>query len=159
MTRIKLFLSAILLITSVNVLAMAEGQSIIHFKSGDYQKILDKHADQAFVLVLWSVTCSSCIKEMDMLQEIHREQPGLEIVMLSTDDVSEVDEVNQLLAEKGIADLESWVFAESSSQRLRYEIDPEWYGEIPRIYFFDAQHQRQGFSGKMTKQEFISQLQ
>ncbi len=158
MTRIKLFLSAILLIASVNVLAMAEGQSIIQFKSGDYQKMLDKHADQAFVLVLWSITCSSCIKEMDMLQEIHQQQPDLKLVMLSTDDISEQDEVNQLLAEKGIADLESWVFADSNSQRLRYEIDPGWYGEIPRIYFFDAQHQRQGFSGKMSKQEFVSQL-
>ncbi len=121
--------------------------------------MLDKHTDQAYVLVVWSITCSSCIKEMEMLQKIHQEQPDLNLVMLSIDDISELEAVNQLLAEKGIADLESWIFAESNSQRLRYEIDPEWYGEIPRIYFFDAQHQRRGFSGKMTKQEFVAQLQ
>lgn len=148
-----------LLIFSVHSFASVESQKAIPFISGSYPKILDNHADQAFVLVVWSITCSSCIKEMEMLKEIHQEQPDLKLVMLSIDDISELAEVNQLLSEKGITDLESWVFADSNSQSLRYEIDPEWYGEIPRIYFFDAQHQRQGFSGKMTKQEFIAQLQ
>lgn len=157
MRQVIIFFFAFIVLT-VNVFAETENRSAMPFTSGSYQQLLTKHADQAYVLVVWSITCSSCIKEMEMLQEVHQERPELNLVMLSIDDISDRDDVNELLAEKGIGDLESWVFAESDVQQLRYEIDPTWYGEIPRIYFFDAQHQRQGFSGKMSKQDFLSLL-
>ena len=156
MRQVKLFFFAFVVLFSVNVVAVTETRSAMPFTSGSYQQLLVNHAEQAYVLVIWSITCSSCIKEMEMLREVHQERPDLKLVMLSIDDISDLDEVNELLSEKGIGDLESWVFAESNAQQLRYEIDPTWYGEIPRIYFFNAQHQRQGFSGKMSKQDFLS---
>ena len=158
MRQVELFFFAFVALFSVSVVAATETRSTMPFTSGSYRQILTNHADQAYVLVVWSITCSSCIKEMDMLREVHQERPKLNLVMLSVDDISDLDEVNELLTEKGIGDLESWVFTESNAQHLRYEIDPTWYGEIPRIYFFDAQHQRQGFSGKMSKQDFVSLL-
>ena len=133
-----------------------EASKTTPFTVGSYQKILEAHANEPFVLVLWSVNCSACMKEMEVLRDLHQERKNLNIVMLSTDDVSERDDVVAVLRQKGIAELESWVFAESNSQLLRYEIDPTWYGEIPRTYFFDAQHQRRGISGKISKQEFVT---
>lgn len=156
MYKVKLLL--VLLLVSTNKLAAVETQGIMPFRSGSYQQMLDRHADKAYVLVVWSISCASCIKEMAMLKEVHQEQPELKLVMLAIDDISEQDEINSLLAKQGIADLESWAFADDDVQGLRYQIDPTWYGEIPRIYFFDEQHKRQGFSGAMTKQEFLGAI-
>jgi len=35
--------------------------------------------------------------------------------------------------------------------KLRFYIDPGWYGELPRSYFYDAAQQRSGHSGALTR--------
>jgi hypothetical protein len=37
-----------------------------------------------------------------------------------------------MLAETGLAAAENWTFGDGFVERLRYEIDPQWRGEIPR---------------------------
>ena len=129
------------------------------FKYGSYQQILSSHNGEPFVMVVWSVTCSACLKEMEILKEIHDDKTDLKMVMLSVDDFSVADEVHAVLEKNGISGLESWVFSESNTQRLRYEIDPTWYGELPRAYFFNAERQRKAVSGKLSKKEFMALIQ
>jgi len=38
-------------------------------------------------------------------------------------------------------------FAESDEERLRYSIDKNWYGELPRTYYYDTSHQVKTLSG------------
>ncbi|MGR9099727.1 MAG: TlpA family protein disulfide reductase [Gammaproteobacteria bacterium] len=126
------------------------------FKQGSYQQLLKAHEGESFVLVVWSLTCSSCLKEMETLREIHAENKTINLVMLSVDDYAESEEIGAVLAGNSMSDVESWIFTESNSQRLRYEIDPAWYGELPRTYFFSSDHQRKGVSGKLSKEKFLS---
>ena len=133
----------------------AEKDKQNQFQSGSYQQILANNKEQPFILSVWSVTCSSCLKEMELVRKIHNKKPELKFVMLSVDDFSDVDEVRNILYKQGVADLESWVFAEQNSQRLRFEIDSGWYGEIPRTYFFDKSHNRVGVSGLITEKEYL----
>ena len=37
-----------------------------------------------------------------------------------------------MLAQTGLATAENWTFGDGFIERLRYEIDPRWQGEIPR---------------------------
>jgi hypothetical protein len=37
-----------------------------------------------------------------------------------------------MLDEAGLGNAESWVFTDQFVEPLRYEIDPQWSGEIPR---------------------------
>jgi hypothetical protein len=37
-------------------------------------------------------------------------------------------------------------------------IDPHWYGEIPRTYFFDKAHSRVGISGLITEKEYLKMI-
>ncbi|MFA5982665.1 MAG: hypothetical protein WC782_01505 [Methylococcaceae bacterium] len=139
----------------------ADGQEIQlqPFNASSYQEILAANKEQAFVLVLWSTTCSSCLKDMDLLKNIHQEQPSFKIITLSTDDLSETDEIKTILSQHELGNLENWVFADPNSQKLRFQIDPKWYGELPRTYFFDAQHQRTGVSGAFSRDKFLAMLQ
>lgn len=140
------------------LLASTAGQAgqphIRPFLPGSYQQLLDSHAKQPFMLVVWSIGCSSCLKEMELLSALHKNRPDLKIVMLTTDDASASAEIRTILNRHQLADTENWVFASENAQKLRFEIDPRWYGELPRTYFFDADHQREGVSGVLTQEDY-----
>lgn len=132
------------------------------FNSGSYQHLLTSYKNQPFVLIIWSINCSSCFKEMSLITKLHQQQPKLNLVMLAVNDHSVDAQINEILAEFKLNKLENWVFVEDNSVKLRFEIDPNWYGELPRTYFFNAQHQRIGISGVISEekyQQLLGQMQ
>lgn len=132
----------------------SETPTIRAFGSGSYQKILQAHEKQGFMLILWSLDCPTCIKDMELLSQIHKNRPDLKIVMIATDEFSASNDIQNLLSKYQLNDLENWLFADDNSQKLRYEIDPGWYSELPRTYFFSASHQREGISGALTLEQY-----
>lgn len=145
---------AAMILFAVSAFAVADQASIRPFNPGSYQQILSEKADQGFMLVIWSLDCPTCIKDMELLSRIHKNRPELKIVMLSTDEPSATAEVQQMLEKYQLGDLENWIFASDNSQKLRFEIDPRWYGELPRTYFFSSSHQREGVSGALTQEDY-----
>ena len=145
---------SLLLVTT----AITQAGSFKPFVSGSYQKILADHQGTPFALILWSLSCSSCLKEMPVLAELKQQHPEFTLVLISTDTLSEISEINQLLEQHGLTDLENWVFAEDNAQTLHFEIDPAWYGELPRAYFFDLSQERTAISGVLSPEDFQSNL-
>jgi hypothetical protein len=72
---------------------------------------------------------------MPLIGAIHQKNPQLKIIMLATDDISEVDQIQTILKNNSLSDVESWSYASENTQKLQFEIDPKWYGELPRTYF------------------------
>ena len=143
-----------ILFFSLSGTLQAEPSQLKSFTPGSYQQMLTAHKDQAFMLVIWSLTCPSCVKDMALLNELHKSRSDIKMVMLATDELSESPQVQALLAKNNLADLENWIYADDNTQKLNYEIDPQWYGEQPRTYFFDANHHRVGISGVITKADY-----
>lgn len=132
----------------------AEKVPLKHFVPGSYQQLLEENADKPFMLAIWSTTCSSCMEKMTLLSELKESRPEINIVMLATDDVSVSDQIQTVLAKNELAELDNWVFADENAQRLRHEIDPKWYGELPRTYFLNKKHERQGISGALSEEDY-----
>ena len=153
---IKTIFAVLLWLSSA--LCLADTLAIKPFIVGSYQKILQETANQGFMLVIWSLDCSTCIKDMELLSSIHKSRPALKIILLSTDEPSANPQIQALLAKYQLADLENWVFADDNSQKLRYEIDPSWYSELPRSYFFSANHEREGVSGALKAEDYAAQF-
>ncbi len=128
------------------------------FTQGSYQQLLQQNAKQPFVLSVWSTTCSSCLKEMPMLKKLHQTHPKLKFVMLTVDDAQSTAQIQQVLLKNQLTDIEQWGFAEDNSEKLRFEIDPSWYGELPRTYFFNAAHERTAISGALPVEKFNALL-
>jgi thiol-disulfide isomerase/thioredoxin len=158
--RFNLFFtpSILLILTLSTGFAKAEAPTLKPFTSGSYQQILADNAKKPFMLAVWSITCPSCIKDMEVLQAVHKAHPDLKIVMLSTDDIAETAEAQKILATNQLTDLEQWIYAEENTQKLQFEIDPKWYGELPRTYFFDKTGQREGISGALSKKEYETRI-
>lgn len=150
-----IIITFVLLVSTFTV--MAEGM-LQPFLPGSYAQILNQHKQKPFVLVLWSVDCPPCHKELEMLGKLQTSDKQLNIILVSTDSEVDSDEVNANLAKYNVDKLESWVFRGASDQSLRYEIDPRWYGELPRSYFFKPTGEKQAVSGVLSKQKILGWL-
>ena len=150
----KIFIIYFFVLLFISIPAQAEKVQLKHFVPGSYQQLLEKNADKPFMLAIWSTTCSSCMEKMALLNELKESRPEINIVMLSTDDVSVSDQIQAVLAKNELAALDNWVFADENAQRLRHEIDPKWYGELPRTYFLNKNHERQGISGALSQEDY-----
>ncbi|MCI0667502.1 MAG: hypothetical protein L0Y43_05560 [Methylococcaceae bacterium] len=128
------------------------------FVSGSLQQITDARAGRPFLLVMWSPECASCRKELEMLAAIRQKEPGIDIVMVATDEEANPGDLGRFLVENRLDDLESWYFSEANSKKLRFEVDSTWYGEIPRTYLYAADHQRVGISGLLKPEQLDAWL-
>lgn len=133
--------------------AHAEQANLKHFTSGSYQQLLKEYADKPFVLMIWSINCASCLKKMPVMSELQKSMPGVNLIMLATDDASATDKVNTILTGNELNQADNWIFADTNAQKLRYEIDPKWYGEVPRTYFLNKEHHRVGVSGSVSREK------
>ena len=136
----------VLILLSVTAVQGAEPNPFI---SGSLQQIVAAHNGKPFILGLWSRSCTHCREELTMLGQLVARHPRLPLVLLSTDTVEESAEVAKTLQGYGLATVESWVFADPYIERLQFEIDNRWYGELPRTYLYEGNGTRKGYSGRL----------
>ncbi|MBV1915090.1 MAG: redoxin domain-containing protein [Pseudomonadales bacterium] len=121
------------------------------FYSGSLAQIEKARKGQAFVVVLWSIDCPPCLKELALLQQLKDQFSEVGLVLIAADNAEYTDSAQALLTEFKLEKMDNWIFADSTPERLRYSIDPAWYGELPRAYFYDKSHQRFSHSGSLKK--------
>ena len=120
------------------------------FTDGSFEQIKGSFAGGEFLVGLWSVDCPPCLVELDMMGEVLKLNPDFPFVLISTDSIDDREFAAEFLEEFDLHQKESWMFADNFEERLRYSIDPNWFGELPRSYFFDSDHQMNAPSGIMT---------
>lgn len=149
---------ALLLLTALaGATAQAAGPK--PFVAGSMQQIRAAHAGRPFLLALWSLTCSHCQEELARLGKLHEQRPELNVVLVSTDTLDDAATLTTTLARHGLARAESWVFADGFVERLRFEIDPRWGGELPRTYLYAADHSARAVSGRLDPQQLEPWIQ
>ena len=121
------------------------------FVRGSYQEIVSSRVGKPFIVSLWSLDCTYCLDDMETFGRLMKKYPDLDLVLIATDTPEQMKEIKQTLQKYRIKQAESWVFADSFTERLRYEIDTQWYGELPRTYFYDAQGRAVAQSGKLNR--------
>jgi thiol-disulfide isomerase/thioredoxin len=132
--------------------AMA-AQEIKPFVRGSYQQIVAARQGKPFIVNFWSLTCSYCMVELAMLKKLKKNYPRLDLVLISTDTPEEEKSVSATLAKFSLGKAEAWVFADSYTERLRFEVDKKWQGELPRTYFFSPNKEVTAISGKLEYKE------
>ena len=117
------------------------------FVAGSLAAIEAGRSGKPFIAAFWSADCTHCPGELKALGELSRRYPALDIVLIATDTPAAAPLLARLAESYGLGRQEQWVFADQQPERLRFEIDRRWYGELPRSYFYDRQHRRQARSG------------
>lgn len=135
----------------------AQAVQIQPLQRGSFQKIIAAHAGKPFVVALWSISCTHCGADLEIFERLANKYPEFNLVLISTDAPEQEAAIVRTLKKyhltragskpKRAGKVESWVFADSYTERLRFEIDVQWYGELPRTYFYDAKGKATGISG------------
>jgi len=128
-------------------------QEIKPFVRGSYQEIVATRKNKPFIVNFWSLSCGYCMVELEMLKKLAKKFPKLDLVLVSTDSPEEKKLVSATLAKYSLGRAEAWVFADSYTERLRFEVDKKWQGELPRTYFFSPKGEVTAISGKLEQKE------
>ena len=130
----------------------AAAQELKPFVVGSIKEIPAVRQGKPFILGMWSLTCTHCREELALLSSLVKKHPDLDLVLVATDTPEEGEAISATLGQSGLGGAEAWVFADPFEERLRFEIDPKWHGELPRTYFYDPTHAITAISGKLNRQ-------
>lgn len=121
------------------------------FSSDSLSDITSAKSDQPFMMVLWSIDCAPCMEELSLFRDFKNQLSKENIVFISTDGPESISAIQQTLVGNQLEQFENWVFSGEMVERIRYAIDPQWYGELPRTYFYGTEGNRKAHSGILTK--------
>jgi thiol-disulfide isomerase/thioredoxin len=128
----RLILAAILVAAFLPTAPASEG-SLKPFERGSWQQLLHSHAGHPTLVHFWGVTCGPCKVELPELGEFMKQHPKIDIVTISADLVPNLEPATKsMLQNAGLSSAENWIFSDGFAERLRFEIDPAWQGDIPR---------------------------
>lgn len=146
----KSLAGGVVILLALGAVSPSQADNFLPFTAESFAQIKSEFAGSEFLLGLWSVDCPPCLVELDMMGKLLQDNPDLPFVLISTDPIEQRESAVEFLEDFGLEQIESWMFADNFTERLRFSIDPNWFGELPRSYFFDAQHNMQSHSGIMT---------
>jgi thiol-disulfide isomerase/thioredoxin len=129
----RCLLAAILLVASLAAAPAETSSELKPFVRGSWQEVLRSHVGRPTLVHFWGVTCGPCKVELPLLGKFMKDHSELAVVMISADLVPNLPGAARAMLEKaGLGSAENWIFDDGFVERLRFEIDPTWQGEIPR---------------------------
>jgi thiol-disulfide isomerase/thioredoxin len=121
--------------------------------------IKKQNMGKKWLMLLWSVDCPPCFKELGMIQKLKQKQANLNVVLINTDASEETRlRRREIINKFQLMDLPNFHFAADQGAQSRFIIDPNWYGELPRSYFFESNGQSYGKSGVFDESLLVNWL-
>jgi thiol-disulfide isomerase/thioredoxin len=125
--------AVVLLLAGLPAAPASEQTKLKSFERGSWQKLLRIHAGRPTLVHFWGVTCGPCKVELPELGEFMKQHPSVDVVTIDADLVPNSDAAAlSMLKGAGLSSAENWMFSDGFAERLRYEVDPAWQGDIPR---------------------------
>ncbi len=120
------------------------------FDMNTRQVIEKRYIDQPLIISFWSIDCPYCIDDLKKLGKALSKNTNVKLITVCVDGKESAKKAERILSQANLPKHEKYQYAEVDEDRLRYNIDPSWYGELPRTYFYDAAHQVTPLSGKIS---------
>jgi thiol-disulfide isomerase/thioredoxin len=139
---LRLVVASLLLLAS----AWLQAAELRPFGKGEMARLLAEREGRPFILTLWSTDCPHCKTTLRELAGWAKRHPKLDLIVVNTDGADGSPLIASMLNGVGLGRRDTWTFAEAP-ERMRYEIDRRWGGELPRSYLFDGDHRFAAFSG------------
>lgn len=124
----------------------------IAFNKTQLTTLKTQNMGKQWLMLLWSVDCPPCFKELAIIQKLQRQHGELAVVIINTDDNDEVNlERKEIIDKFELNDFSNFHFIDGKGDQSRYFIDPNWYGELPRSYFVESNGKFHGKSGLVNE--------
>lgn len=125
---------------------------------GGFERVIAAGKGKPLAVVIWSLSCDYCEPSFDALANAKRSK-GLQVVTIATDradDPEAAQLIQKKLSRHGLA-ANGWAFGTAPAERLRYDIDPKWRGEMPRSYWSKGDGKMRAYSGMITP-EIVAEM-
>jgi thiol-disulfide isomerase/thioredoxin len=122
----------------------------IPFEIDTRKAIEAKYLNQPLIISFWSIDCPYCIDDLKKLGKALTKNTKVKLVTVCVDGKESAKKAERVLNQAHLPEHERYQYAEADEDKLRYSIDPAWYGELPRTYFYDVNHQITPLSGKIS---------
>ena len=126
------FTRAVLFVLLTFLPSAGQAGEVKPFVAGSWAE-LKKWADsKPRIIHFWGLTCAPCRVEMPEWGKLLGEQPSMSLTLIHAErPPASLEPLTTMLTKSGLAAADNWYFAERFLDRLRYEISPEWRGEVP----------------------------
>jgi thiol-disulfide isomerase/thioredoxin len=98
---------------------------------GSFLELRKQHAGRPTVLHFWSASCPPCLAELPAWAKIAHESKAIDVVLVNADQPRERERARARLEKAGLQDVANYAFADEFVDRLYFEADPSWRGELP----------------------------
>jgi len=107
------------------------------YETGQWQSVLASGQGKPLLVHFWGFSCPPCIEELPAWADFVRTHPGLKSVFIEVDPVPQ-DMSRKALADAQLLDADNRANVAYFDEYFRYEIDPQWFGELPITLLIDA---------------------
>ncbi|OUR61741.1 hypothetical protein A9Q74_07440 [Colwellia sp. 39_35_sub15_T18] len=126
--------------------------SSIEFNKQQLATIKTQNMGKQWLMLLWSVDCPPCFKELAIIQQLQKQHNDLAIVIINTDANDEINaERDDIIKKFELSRLSNFHFIDGKGAQSRFLIDASWYGELPRSYFIESNGKFHGKSGLVNQ--------
>ncbi|MBV8851546.1 MAG: TlpA family protein disulfide reductase [Methylobacteriaceae bacterium] len=139
-------------------MACAEVGDIAPFTRGTFAQIRAEHASRPLVLHFWSLTCPPCITEMPRLAAFARAHRDFDLVLVTTDPIEQSERVAARLKTWGLTDAANFAYADNFVERLRFEVDRNWHGELPFTALIKPDGSVKTVEGELKTEDLVAWL-
>jgi thiol-disulfide isomerase/thioredoxin len=123
--------AAIVCAGSLCLVAPATAFEFKPYSRGSFADVRKAHANRPLVVHFWSVTCAPCIAELPNWAKIAREKQNVDIVFVNADRNNDRARAENRLDKAGLKEMTHFGFADEFLERLYFEVDHYWRGELP----------------------------
>ncbi len=130
------------------LLAQAQAQEARPFVGGSWRAILQDHTGRPTIVHFWGLTCGPCRVEMAHWGRLLAARKDFDFITVDTDMVpSAPGQAQAFLARSGVPAGEAWRFGDAFVEKLYFQVDPHWQGEIPMTVLVGRDGHVEHFTG------------
>jgi thiol-disulfide isomerase/thioredoxin len=116
---------------SLYVAAPAAAFEFRPYARGSFAELRKAHAGRPLLVHFWSVTCPPCLAELADWARLAHEKKNIDIIFVNADRENDRGRAESRLDKAGLKDAAHYGFADEFVDRLYFEVDHYWRGELP----------------------------
>jgi thiol-disulfide isomerase/thioredoxin len=136
----------------------ADSATIEPFVRGTFAEIRAEHKSRPLVVHFWSLTCPPCIAEMPRLAAFAREHKDFDLVLVTTDPIEQSERIAARVKAWGLGDAVNFAYADNFMERLRFEVDRDWHGELPFTALVAPSRETRTITGELEPEQIAAWL-
>ena len=124
------------------------------FAEGSWQELLQAHKGEPTIVHFWGLTCGPCLAELPEWSKFAADHPGVRLVLVNWDGRGQdLARAEATLEKSGLASTEAWALATPFEEKARFEVDRDWFGELPRTLLIARDGSTTAYSGAADMQK------